>query len=119
MALHEILADWSQWIWPLAVNHLWLTTWFVLIAWALAALLRPLTAPARYSIWMIALIKFLLPSSWLILAIEWIGFDLSRTSAAGSAALSAGARILTIVTTAGPVGHHELYCGLTLVWGLG
>ena len=119
MALHETLAEWSQWIWPLAANHLWLTTWFVLIVWALAGWLKPLTAPARYWIWAMALVKFLVPSSWLILVIESIGFDLWRSSAADSAALSAGARILTIVSTAGPGKHHELYCGLTLVWGLG
>jgi TonB family protein len=60
---------WSQWFWPLFGNHLWHTTLFTLIAWPAAVLLlRSSPARARYSVWLLTLAKFLLPSVFLIFA---------------------------------------------------
>ncbi|HEY1756592.1 MAG TPA: M56 family metallopeptidase [Bryobacteraceae bacterium] len=52
---------------PLAVgNHLWQSTVFAAVAWLLVQILRRNSARVRYSIWMLASLKFLLPFSLLI-----------------------------------------------------
>ncbi|WP_158820581.1 M56 family metallopeptidase [Granulicella sp. S156] len=48
------------------VNHLWQSTVVAGIAWALALALRKNHARARYCLWMIASVKFLLPLSLLM-----------------------------------------------------
>jgi uncharacterized protein (TIGR03435 family) len=50
------------------VNHLWQSTVVVLAAWMLAFILRKNPARARYWIWMIASLKFLLPFSVFFVA---------------------------------------------------
>ena len=63
-------AFWNQ-TWTAAlVNHLWQSTVVTLIAWLLAFAMRNNHARTRYSVWMIASIKFLLPFSLLIAAVE-------------------------------------------------
>jgi bla regulator protein BlaR1 len=133
MTFHQTLAEWSRWIWPLIANHLWQTTLFLLVAWMTVLLLNQ--ARVRYFIWMIALVKFLLPSALFIWALEGIGLDLSRTSTA----TYAGAKIVSyiaqpifpiinrgvappiepVVIAAEPEKHPEIYCLLSLFWGLG
>jgi len=51
-------------------NHLWQSTVVVLMAWLLALALRNNHARARYWVWMIASLKFLVPFSLLIAAGE-------------------------------------------------
>jgi beta-lactamase regulating signal transducer with metallopeptidase domain len=50
------------------IDHLWQSTLFVAVAWALAALLRKNSAQVRYWIWLAASLKFLVPFSLLALA---------------------------------------------------
>jgi TonB family protein len=132
MTFHETFAEWSRWIWPLLANHLWQTTLFVLVAWGGVLLLGRVTARVRYFIWMIALVKFLLPSALLISAIERVGFDLSRAPATEVFSNIAqpvppividqeaipSAEPVIIAARSSPQGHDELYCALTLLWGL-
>jgi len=67
MMLHAL---WNE-PWTAAlVNHLWQSTLFVLIAWAVTSLLRNHQARMRYGIWMVASAKFLVPFSLLINAGE-------------------------------------------------
>jgi bla regulator protein BlaR1 len=47
-------------------NHLWQSTIFATIAWLLTQVLQENSARVRYSIWMLASLKFLLPLSLLI-----------------------------------------------------
>src|ERR1700678_1214818 len=54
----------APWLSPLA-NHLWQSTALVFIAWLLAFALRKNQARARYWVWLIASLKFLLPFSLL------------------------------------------------------
>jgi TonB family protein len=136
MALHQTFFEWSQWFWPLLANHLWQTTLIAFIAWVFVSLLRRATSRARYLIWMIAFVKFLVPSALLIIAIESCGFDLSKPSTytgveifsqiaqpvalaeLDSEAVRIGAPS-AIPSPAGHAGHSELYCLLTIVWFLG
>jgi beta-lactamase regulating signal transducer with metallopeptidase domain len=137
MIFHRILAEWSQWIWPLVADHLWQTTLFALMAWGAARLLRRMTARVRYFIWLIALVKFLLPSALLILALERIGLDLTFTSPATRTGVEIVSRIAqpilpivgqTAIRAVEPIAgasrptgeeHRELYCLLSLVWAVG
>ena len=54
-----------EYLTPIA-NHLWQTTLFVAVAWALAFSLRRNSATIRYGVWMAASIKFLIPFSVLV-----------------------------------------------------
>jgi TonB family protein len=133
MAFHQTFAEWSRWIWPLLANHLWQSTLFVLVAWGVVLLLGRVTARVRYFIWMIALVKFLLPSALLISVVERVGFDLSRAPATGVISKIAQpvppividqeaiplAETVIVASRSGPPGHDEPYCALTLLWGLG
>jgi beta-lactamase regulating signal transducer with metallopeptidase domain len=137
MTFHQTLAEWSQWVWPLVANHLWQTTVFALMVWGIVRLLKRSTARVRYFIWSIALMKFLLPSALLILALERIGVDFVLTAPATRASAEIVSRIaqpiLPIVNHGGAPAaetiadaspanreaHRELYCLLSLFWGLG
>ncbi len=46
-------------------NHLWQSTCVVLVAWLLSRALRSNPARVRYSIWMLASVKFLVPFALL------------------------------------------------------
>ncbi|HEX7317628.1 MAG TPA: M56 family metallopeptidase [Pyrinomonadaceae bacterium] len=90
MSPYEVLAEWSEWWWPLLANHLWQATLFSLLALAVAASLRRAPALARYIVWLLALAKFALPSALLILLTAQLGFDLPAFSSeeTGSGALA-------------------------------
>ena len=67
MALYLPIVDgfWSQ-----LLNHLWQATLFALLLLALAALLRGAPARLRYGLYLLASLKFLLPSALLLAALE-------------------------------------------------
>jgi beta-lactamase regulating signal transducer with metallopeptidase domain len=137
MTFHQTLAEWSQWVWPLVANHLWQTTVFALMAWGIVRLFKRSTARVRSCIWSIALMKFLLPSALLIVALEWSGTGIALTAPATRAGAEIVSRIAqpilpivnpgatpaaeTIVdpSLANRAIHRELYCLLSLFWGLG
>jgi bla regulator protein blaR1 len=56
---------WSA-IAPALGNHLWQSTLFAAAAGLLTLMLRKNQARARYAIWLIASLKFLVPFSWLV-----------------------------------------------------
>jgi uncharacterized protein (TIGR03435 family) len=57
---------------PALINHLWQSTAIVLIAWSLTLTLRTSPARIRYSVWMVASLKFLIPFALLTsLATQW------------------------------------------------
>ena len=65
-------AFWNE-SWTAAlVNHLWQSTLVAGAAWLLAFILRGNPARARYWVWMIASVKFLIPFSLFIAAGEWL-----------------------------------------------
>ena len=65
---------WTNEAWTAAlVNHLWHSTVVVLMAWFLTLILRNNHAGARYWVWMIASVKFVIPFALLIAIGEWLG----------------------------------------------
>lgn len=66
MELQEVLARWPVDIWPSLVAHLWQSTLFALLLLpVLLLLLRRAPARLRYSIWLVASLKFVVPSAAL------------------------------------------------------
>jgi beta-lactamase regulating signal transducer with metallopeptidase domain/peroxiredoxin len=125
--LHQALAVWAQWFWPLLLNHLWQATLFAAVVALAAKLLKNRSAQARHFVWWLAMLKFLLPSALLIWAAQKIGMSFFWQPAPGPDAVGA-ARLLRFVKlippNAGnePLGadtHPELHCALTLLWLLG
>ncbi len=120
MTWHNVWAEWSQWFWPLAINHLWQATLFVLLVWAAMLLLRQASPLARHTAWSLAMLKFLLPATLLAWAFGKLGVQFSRTETV-MAEFSIDALILLetvepLTVTASATTHGELYCLLTLVW---
>jgi len=69
---------------PAVGNHLWQSTLFVVVAGLLTLALRKNQARARYWIWMVASLKFLIPFSLLVgIGTRVIGSDLGWSRAAG------------------------------------
>jgi beta-lactamase regulating signal transducer with metallopeptidase domain len=102
MSVYELIAAWSARGWPPLANHLWQATLFALLALAAASLLRRAPARARYHVWLLALVKFSLPSVLLISLAEQAGLDLSRlapSAARPSPAASALPPILSPVSS--------------------
>ena len=120
MTWHNVLAEWSQWFWPLAINHLWQATLFALLVWATMLLLRRASPLARHAAWSLAMLKFLLPAILLAWAFAKLGWQFSRAETVATE-FSIDALILletvepSAVTTS-TTTHKELYCLLTLVW---
>jgi TonB family protein len=65
MTSHQLLAEWSQWFWPVFANHLWQATLFAFVVWVAALWLGQ--ARTRHTVWLMAFAKFLLPSALLFL----------------------------------------------------
>ena len=119
---------WNQ-TWTAAlVNHLWQSTVATLIAWLLALAMRNNHAKTRYSVWMIASIKFLLPFSLLIAAGErlrsMVATPIQRPAFAATleqitqpfpqvASPAAGASVSAVPAIA---SHHPTCCRSSFSW---
>ena len=142
MTSHQLLAEWSQWFWPVFADHLWQATLFAFVVWIAVKSLNQAPARFRHFLWLIALAKFLVPSALLVWLIGQAGVDLSlpfeaiqsatSTAASGIATAYTEVRIIfQIAQSASPVeqtmapsaiaaNHHvEFYCALTIVWLFG
>ncbi|MBO0720712.1 MAG: M56 family metallopeptidase, partial [Blastocatellia bacterium] len=135
MTLHQTFFEWSRWLWPLIANHIWQTTLIATIAWIAVLLFKRAPARPRYLVWLIAFLKFLLPSALLLLAVKSCGIELAKPSTSTSVEIFF--QIAQPVsgfdqdsvrlgdTAAAPeglvrrTGHSEIYCLLTIFWLLG
>jgi uncharacterized protein (TIGR03435 family) len=82
-------------VWVAAVvNHLWQSTLVAGMAWLLASALRRNQARARYWVWMVASVKFLVPFSLLIAAGERLHEALAKPI--DTPALANGLRQITV-----------------------
>ncbi|HKP86784.1 MAG TPA: M56 family metallopeptidase [Blastocatellia bacterium] len=129
MGVHERLAEWSLWGWPLIANHLWQATLLSLLAAGVARLLKRAPARARYVVWLIASLKFAVPSALIVLLATQTGIKFP--SLFDSAETPRG--VTVIYQVAEPVaqnpqpgfssdlarGHNEIYCALTATWVTG
>ena len=127
MKLHEWMAGWAGWIWPLFANHLWQATLFASVAFVAVLSIRRGPSRVRYAIWAIAALKFAVPSAALALLIAAAGFDLSARSPSteqGADTLAAVSQFAVPVRQSSNVvlsetksaGHSEVFCALTLAW---
>ena len=137
MNMHSWLSDWSSWLWPNVLAHLWETTLFVvLVVFAVRSLAR---APGRirYFFWLSAAVKLLVPSllfAWLISGIHPREPVLSPPSLEQSTNVAHASNSIRpfyaileplllsqpLVTQPVPAAvHSELYCTLTLTWLIG
>jgi TonB family protein len=119
-----LLAEWSQWLWPVFANHLWQATLLAGAVWMASCWLRQ--AKTRHMIWLMAFAKFLLPPALLLLLARETGLNFpwpARTEMI--AAADAGVLLLIAEPVAqGPrsgagAGHNEVYCVLTALWLIG
>jgi TonB family protein len=128
MTVHQWLADWSSWGWPLFANHLWQATLISFVAFAAAGLLRNGPGRARYAVWIIASVRFALPSTLLVSIAHFLGIDFSSLLPSKSVS---GAGATSIVQLTAPItqldesvsvgthaarGHDELLCAITVAW---
>ena len=76
MIMHPWLSEWSSWLWPNVVVHLWETTLFVGLLALGVRLLKRAPASTRYRFWLLAAVKLLVPSvllAWLVSEISPVG----------------------------------------------
>jgi bla regulator protein BlaR1 len=74
------VSDWEYiWSsgWSFVINHLWQSTVFAAIAWCAVLALRNAPARLRYWIWVIASVKFIVPSALIVYLANAIGFSAS------------------------------------------
>jgi beta-lactamase regulating signal transducer with metallopeptidase domain len=86
MTFYEPFVEWSRWGWPLLVNHLWQATLFSLFVLIVCAPLTRAPARVRYSLWLVTLLKFVVPGAALALLVRQTGIDGLFTPAAGEPA---------------------------------
>ena len=134
MNMHSWLSEWSSWLWPNLLAHLWETTLFVGLVALAVRLLKRAPANARYWFWLLAAVKLLVPSvllAWLVSEIPSVAPAFSpppqEQSTQGAPVSDPGRPAYEILKPLllsppplpRPVSaalHNELYCTLTLTW---
>src|SRR5512143_2900577 len=84
MTVHQWLATWSSWGWPLLANHLWQSTLLSILAFGAARALRNGPARARFVVWLMVSAKFALPAALLVPFANRIGLDFSSLLASSN-----------------------------------
>jgi TonB family protein len=118
MKSHQLLAEWSQWFWPVFANHLWQATLLAVAVWIASIWLRD--ARSRHVVWLMAFAKFILPSAALFPLAQQIGLNLSWPARPEITAVSDAEVLLQIAEPVAQaeagVSHDWIYCGLTALW---
>jgi TonB family protein len=128
MTVHQWLAEASSWGWPMLANHLWQATLISLVSFAAAGFLKKGPGRARYVVWMIASVRFMLPSALLVSIAHLLGIDFSSLFASSH---GSGEAATVVFQLTAPIiqldgsgrtdayasnTHSELFCALTIVW---
>lgn len=130
MSFHQWLNEWSAWGWPLLARHLWQATLFGGAICCLTALLKRAPARVRYSLWLIAAAKFVVPSALFVYLVKWSGLDLSSLfshvqTPVAPVIYRVAEPVFQFTETAGTSSaqnasvvswHQDIYSLLTLVW---
>jgi bla regulator protein blaR1 len=109
---------------PLA-NHLWQSTLFAAVAGLLTLALRRNQARVRYSLWLAASCKFLLPFSWLVSLghqFEWRAAPAIMPPVFSTVTdMVSGPIFLTVLPAAKPVSNHlpSFLIAIWAMWALG
>ncbi len=114
-----MIAGYLSAMWPAVANHLWQSTVFAVLAALLTLVLRKNQARVRYSIWLAASLKFLIPFSLLI----QLGGHLARTHVAATAPNAVYSRVeeVSVPFSRGPaaiVAAHATLSMPTIFMGL-
>lgn len=131
---HSWLAEWSTWLWPNLLVHLWDTILFVGLVALAVRLLKRAPASTRYWLWFLAAVKLLVPSvllAWLVSgmlpatpALSPPSLEQPVTGSPASGLERPAYEILQpfllsppLVARLVPSGvHNEIYCTLSLAW---
>lgn len=117
MTFHRVLAEWSVWFWPMFANHLWQATLVALLAWVSIRLLTRASAQVRHLIGLVALVKFLVPSLWVMAAFRACGVEMPGSATGGAELMLRIAEPLVQTSGNNVIGlHSEIYCALSLGW---
>ena len=128
MSIHQWLADWSGWIWPLLFEHLWQATLVTGLSILVILSLRHAPPKVRLYLWLIAAAKFAVPSALLVSTATVLGLEFFLLPAphkdpegvSGFLDLSGSLSQWVELSSNPPSAtHNETYCILTLVWVLG
>lgn len=117
--LHESLAAFSQWIWPLMARHLVETTAFAVLVGLAVVAFRKAGAAARYTAWLLVAAKFALPAAMLA-AVGLRAGALFPHAAAQTTWMPAFPTLWRPYPAASTLleasRHNELFCVLTAIW---
>jgi beta-lactamase regulating signal transducer with metallopeptidase domain len=141
MSFYESLAEWSKSLWPFLVNHLWQASIFCLFVLVVSSLLKRAPARLRYSLWLLALVKFMVPAAVIASLLSRAGIDFNSLFTANGAGAATGLGISPLLApvSVSPVtfyaveecttksltplhyvvaiqDHGSLYGALTLLW---
>src|SRR5206468_4333190 len=72
-------------LWPFLANHLWQATLFCLFILMVASLFKRAPARLRYSLWLLALTKFVVPAAFIAALLNRVGIDLNSLFTFGGA----------------------------------
>jgi beta-lactamase regulating signal transducer with metallopeptidase domain len=121
MTFYESLVEWSGRGWPLIANHLWQATLFFLFVLFISASLKRAPARINYSLWLVALAKFALPSAAVAWLVNQAGIDfnsLFTSSSDGAAAVMPITPFLSPVASS-PAVHYTVQPTLPVTAGQG
>ena len=134
MTIHLWLEEWSSWLWPWILLHLWESTLFVALVALAVRILRLEPARTRYCFWLLAAAKLLFPSLILggLVSAFTLGAPVLSPPALEESSYGAQAskwdrpihEILEPLLLSQPFAtqpqsegvQNALYCTLTLIW---
>lgn len=118
---HQWLAGASSWLWPPLADHLWQSTIFAAVIFAICFFLRRSPARLRHTFWLLAVAKFLLPISFIAFLVQQAGFDSWLSSPRDTYLVGLAEPISTFseVAVVSEISHSEFYCALSLIWVTG
>ena len=134
MTIHLWLEEWSSWLWPWILLHLWESTLFVALVALAVRILRLEPARTRYCFWLLAAAKLLFPSLILggLVSVFTLGAPVLSPPALEESSYGAQAskwdrpvyEILEPLLLSQPLAtqpqsegvQNALYCTLTLIW---
>jgi len=124
-AAQQWLTELSVWWWPRFADHLWQTTLFAGVVFVGCLVLRRGAARRRYSFWLVASLKFLIPTFLFVFVFQQAGIELPslRSETRENAFVQQlAAPALTIVNeesqeiAAAPQNHGTVYFALSMIW---
>ena len=128
MISHETLAQFSAVLWPALAEHLWQAT--IVAGLCLLALpaFRGAGAKFRYTLWVLAFVRFAIPQAFVAFLAGRLGFDPYLDSGLGTRLQQVSDTMVQVVRppiladqqatafTSPTAGHPEVYSILTLIW---